>query len=80
MIINELSPDMIKSLQIAIKFYGYKLKLIVRSLEFLYEAKISVDVVKSYINSLTQNERRIYQEKDNQEKRFILNLAKKHYF
>ncbi|KAM3128924.1 hypothetical protein pb186bvf_018981 [Paramecium bursaria] len=41
---------------------------------------ISVDVVKSYINSLSHNERRLYQEKDNQEKRFILNLAKKYYF
>ena len=60
MIINELTPDMIKSLQIATKFYGHKLKLIIRSLEFLYQVKIGVDVVKSYINSLSHNERRLY--------------------
>ena len=46
MIINELSPDMIKSLQIAIKFYGYKLKLIVSSLEFSYKVKLRIDVLK----------------------------------
>lgn len=60
MIINELSPDMIKSLHIGIKFYGHKLKLIARSISFKYGVKVSVDVIKSYFNTLSPNDRRFY--------------------